>query len=266
MKKIFYSLYTFFHHKKTGVIFFLLFCGLTATVSAHPPSELTVEYNTDANILTVTLTHSVSDPALHFIYRIDVFQNGTHLFSEEYYNQPSDSTFSYTYPLDAQIGETLSVFAECNLGGSLTESIIVGEGTSTRAPPNLWPFHAVFMTSGLLLMAVALFNILQKSPPKTWLTAHKASGTLSILLVGIGLIIGLYMVSQSEGGHFRVIHAYIGLLTLALSFLTPILGFYALKNRRTVLSLRPLHIWIGRIAFLLIVVTIISGLYQAGIL
>jgi hypothetical protein len=255
------------YYKKTAVLaLFLLFCAFTVPVSAHPPSEMILEYDTDAQLLTVTLTHSVSDPSLHFIYRIDISLNGFLMIQEEYINQSTNATFFYTYPLDAQSGDSIYVFAECNLGGSLTDTLVVGQGLSSKTPPQLWPFHAVFMTGGLLLMVVALFNILQKAPPAAWLKAHKTSGTLSVLLVITGLIIGLYMVSQSGGGHFRVLHAYSGGLTLIVSFLTPLLGFTALKKRRDIPSLRPLHIWTGRIAIFLIIMTVVSGLYQAGLL
>jgi hypothetical protein len=262
----FSTLFSSIYHKKFLVLtLFLLFCAFTAFTSAHPPSEMTLEYDTDAHLLSVTLTHSVSDPSLHFVYLIEISLNDSLILHKEYDSQPTAGTFSYTYPIDAKPGDTFHVFADCNLGGSIEDTIMVGEGPSTRAPPTLWPYHAIFMTSGLLLMAVSLLNVLQKTPPNAWLKAHKTSGTLSVLLVIIGLSIALYMVSQSGGSHFRVSHAYIGIAALITSFLMLILGFVALRKRPNP-PLRSTHIWIGRIAFVLIILTVISGLYQAGLL
>jgi hypothetical protein len=255
-----------FHHKKVVVALFFLFCGLTAPATTHAPSEITLEYDENSQLLTVILTHSVSDPTLHFVFRIDILKNGSLVSSEEYTNQPTSSTFSYTFQIDAKTGDTLEVIASCILGGSITGSINIGGGPSSKVPPNLWLFHAGFMTGGLFLMFVAIFNILQKAPPHAWLTAHKLSGTLGVLLVIIGLLISVYMVSQTGGGHIRVPHAYIGLITLAISFLIPIFGIGALKKRREIPSLRSIHIWMGRIGLILIIVTILFGLFQVGVL
>lgn len=250
--------------KTVFLILLFLFCGLLSQASAHAPSEMTLDYDVDTHMLTVTLTHSVSDPTLHFVFRIDIEKNGSPVFSEEYSNQPTTSEFSYSFGVDAMPGDTLDVMAWCNLGGSITGSIDIGGSPSTRASPHLWPFHAAFMTGGLLLMMVALFNIFQKVPSHAWLRAHKLSGTAGVVLAIAGLLIAVYMVSQAGGSHIAVPHAYSGVITLVISFLTPVLGIGALKKRRETPSLRSIHIWIGCIALLLIVVTIISGLFQAG--
>lgn len=132
--------------------------------------------------------------------------------------------------------------------------------------PALWPFHAVFMTTGLLLMAVAVATVKKKAPKTWWFKAHKVTGGLAVVIVLIGLITALYMVSQSGGGHFRVSHAYLGILTLLFSVITPVVGTLSAKWKSHKPQVRSIHIWCGRAAVFLIVVVIVSGLMQAGVL
>ena len=249
-----------------AIFLFMCFCtALFVSVSAHPPSDMVLSYDTDSQTLTVTLVHNVSDPFTHYVYRIEIKKNGTVYTVEEFIDQPTDSKFRYTFSVAAVKGDTIEVTADCNLGGSIHGELYVGNDTEVDIPA-LWPIHAGFMSIGLLLMIGAVVNVLNKTPKTWWLRAHKIVGGLSVLLVVIGLVTAVYMVSLSSGGHFKVVHAYLGIITLLFSVITPLVGFITLKKRENRPATRRLHILFGRIAVILILVTILSGLLQAGVL
>lgn len=238
-----------------------------ASISGHAPSEMELTYDSDSQTLHVTIVHGVSDPATHYVYRIHIVKNGADFLTQEYESQPTDSQFSHTFQVPAAPGDVLEVTAECNLGGSIAETLEIGKSATARVKvPEVWPFHAGLMSVGLFLMLVAVGNVVGKTPKGSWLKAHKVVGGLSIALVVCGLIVGGYMVSLAGGGHLRVPHAYVGAVTLLFSVVTPILGFTALKWKAHRRPVRTMHVWVSRTTIALIIVTIVSGLMQAGIL
>lgn len=255
----------------TAVLLGIFLLGVTAPVlvSAHAPSTMQLEYDSSSQTLQVTLTHDVSDVTTHYVYRIQITINGADIITKEYEGQPTDSQFTYTFQIPVSPGDVIEVTAECNLGGSITERLEVGTTRTTAAEtevPKLWPLHAGFMVTGLFLMIVAVANVVNKTPKRWWLKAHKAVGVLSIALVITGLVLAFYMVSQLGGGHLRVPHAYVGVLTLLFSILSPFLGFTTLTWKAHRRPLRTTHVWVSRITVGLLVITLVSGLLQAGVL
>ena len=247
----------------------LAICLVSAPVSigSHAPSEMELTYDSDSQTLRVTIVHRVSDPATHYVYRIHIAKNGADFVTQGYENQPTDSQFSYTFQVPAAPGDVLEVTAECNLGGSIAKTLEIGKTAAAEVKvPELWPFHAGFMSVGLFLMLVAVGNVVGKTPKGSWLKAHKVVGGLSIALVVCGLIVASYMVSLAGGGHLRVPHAYVGAVTLLFSVVTPILGYTALTWKAHRRPVRTVHVWVSRATIALIIVTIVSGLMQAGIL
>lgn len=243
----------------------LVLAVVSVPVHAHAPSDMTLAYNSDSQTLRVTLVHNVADPFTHYVYRIEIKKNGTVYTVEEFENQPTDSQFQYSFSVSAVRGDTLEVTAECNRGGSLAGEVTV-DGTEEVKAPQVWPIHAVFMSVGLVLMVIAVINVLNKTPESWWFKAHKILGGLAIGCVVIGFVTAVYMVSVSGGSHFRVSHAYIGILTILFSVITPLVGTVSVKWKGHKPQMRNVHIWCGRITVVLIVVTILSGLLQAGII
>ena len=129
----------------------------------------------------------------------------------------------------------------------------------------LWMIHASLMSLGFFLVIVNLSNVVFKIPVKGWFRIHKIAGILSVMFLVLGISVAIFMVSQFGGSHFRVYHAYFGLSTLILLVLTPVIGYLSsnLKQKR---YMRSIHIWIGRIDLLMIMITLISGLMQVGII
>jgi hypothetical protein len=227
---------------------------------------MTLSYEPDSETLVVTLVHTVGDPLTHYVYRIEVKKNGVIYTTEEFENQPTDAQVHYSFSVSAARGDTLEVTAACNRGGSLTAELVVGDTQKDVTVPQLWPVHAVFMSVGLALMVVSVFNVVNKAPRSWWFKAHKTIGGLAVVCVVIGLATAVYMVSASSGGHFKVPHAYLGIVTMFFSVVTPFVGFISVKSRGRRPQMRKLHLWCGRVAVVLIVVTLGSGLLQAGII
>jgi len=122
-------------YKKIVVCFVM--CLLTVTVYnidvfAHPPQDMQLEYDFDSQTLSVTITHNTLDPNSHYIYKVEIEKNEVVYLTEEYDNQPTADTFTYTYEIEADIGDLLSVVAYCSLYGSLTDSLTV---TGDNNPP-----------------------------------------------------------------------------------------------------------------------------------
>jgi hypothetical protein len=256
--------------KRSVFVFIFILANVLAflilPVTAHAPSEMTLEYDLDSQVLTVTIVHNVSDPTSHYIFNIKIQINTTETY--EYTSQPTSSEFSYTYNVPASEGDIIVVTAECNHGGSIMQTLVVGPSTTKTDEilvPDLYPVHAGLMSVGLVFMFVAVGNVLNKSPKAWWLKAHKVTGAVGSICIVLGLLIAASMVSQTGGPHLRVLHGYLGLLTVLCTIVTPFIGLKALNWRKKWPKLRLVHIWISRITIILIIITIVSGMMQAGL-
>jgi len=113
-------------------IIILLFTTIPSTVIAHGPSEVIVKYDFDNQQLEVTITHNVGDPNSHYINKIELYKNSILIDTQEYDNQPTSSTFSYTYDISAEDGDVLKAHAYCNRGGDLSSELTVVGPTQPR--------------------------------------------------------------------------------------------------------------------------------------
>jgi hypothetical protein len=75
--------------------------------------------------LSVTITHTVSDPTSHYVKTVTVMSNGKVVQTMTYSSQPAADTFTYTYTVDAAPGTELSAQASCNYFGSDTGTVTV---------------------------------------------------------------------------------------------------------------------------------------------
>ena len=105
-------------------IFFIVFLTIASlNVKANPPNDMTLEYNSNTNTLTVSIAHAVSDNTTHYIVSIVVSVNGSVDQSHGYTSQPDLGYFVYNYTLITKNGSVISVTASCNQGGSLTRTL-----------------------------------------------------------------------------------------------------------------------------------------------
>jgi desulfoferrodoxin (superoxide reductase-like protein) len=102
-----------------GVGFLLALKGISA---AHPPVSMDVALQPEGK-LRVQVSHTVNDPAKHFINRIVVMKDGK-VIAEQGFGQQADKTGQ-----DVEIavtglakGQTIQVEADCNIFGSLKKT------------------------------------------------------------------------------------------------------------------------------------------------
>jgi hypothetical protein len=129
-----------------------------------------------------------------------------------------------------------------------------------------WPYHAVLMSLGLLLMATGVTIARFMKKKKWWLKAHRLLGSAGAASSVIGIIFAFYMVGSSGGIHFRVTHTFLGALTAIFIISMPILGVLLLKIKKKRNIIRNVHRWSGRITLVLMLFTIIGGLLLVGII
>jgi hypothetical protein len=92
---------------------------------ANAPQDVKIFYDSDSQILTVTITHKSPAKGLHYIKYVEIKKNGAVLSNNKYENQPDPETFTYTYKLPAAEGDTLDVTATCSLWGHKTATLAV---------------------------------------------------------------------------------------------------------------------------------------------
>jgi hypothetical protein len=210
--------------------------------------------------LTATITHTVADPTTHYVYRVAILVNGVPANTILYSSQPSDSQFTYHYPVNAAPGDLIEVTAECNIAGSITRALVVGEGQEQEgASTPFWPYHALIMTVGFILLIAAVLMVQFGKTVPGWYHWHKRLAHTGSVLIVIGLAVAYYMVEISGGPHIRVGHAVIGITTIALLVLTILLGYAKEKVRPPKLYLRTVHIISGIVTILFLIATILSA-------
>jgi len=119
--------------------------------------------------------------------------------------------------------------------------------------------HATCMTAAFVLLVVGAGIAVGRRRNKRWLDAHKKLGTLSPLLVAVGLIIAYLAVASYSDLHFTIPHAWFGLLTAAAVIATQSLGLAILKNKGGI-RFRAAHRWMGRLSLGMMFLMIVSGL------
>jgi hypothetical protein len=138
-----------------GILVLLL---LVIPASAHPPSDLALSYQ--PGDLAVTITHNVANASAHYVYRVTILVNGVPLDTILYESQSSDNRFTYQYPVNGAPGDAIEVTADCNIGGSISRTVVVGTETAPETPPLvLWPYHALFQVLGFSLLIAAVLLV-----------------------------------------------------------------------------------------------------------
>ena len=132
--------------------------------------------------------------------------------------------------------------------------------------PEFWIIHASLMVIGFILMIVGITLAKVFKKKKWWLKNHKILGILGAVISIAGLVMAFIMVSLGSGVHFRVPHAFLGILAIIFAILAPGLGSAQFKVKKNKAKIRFAHRWVGRIAAVLMLINIISGLILVGIL
>jgi hypothetical protein len=101
----------------------VLLALLPASGGAHPPKEVVLTYDQARQTVEVRITHSVSDPAKHFIEKVEIKKAGKTILKTDYKSQPDPATFVYVYPVEFGSGDVIEVKVSCSVFGSKTESL-----------------------------------------------------------------------------------------------------------------------------------------------
>ena len=106
-------------------------------VCANAPSDMTVSYNLENQDLQVTINHPVSDPTIHYIFKVEIKKNNVVYNTSSYTNQPDPNSFTYIYQINATTNDTIDVIASCIQGGSKTiqYTIATNNGESKKSTP-----------------------------------------------------------------------------------------------------------------------------------
>ncbi|MBN1794496.1 MAG: hypothetical protein JW844_05975 [Candidatus Omnitrophica bacterium] len=108
-----------------------LLCGVSIVLAAgiacaHPPTDITLTFNSETKILEVVITHPVSNPASHYVGKVDVSLNGRETLTQEISRQDNPTTQTVVYRIpDAKSGDIITLEAHCNLSGALARDIKV---------------------------------------------------------------------------------------------------------------------------------------------
>ena len=113
-----------------ALVFVLMIFYFYPQVSyADAPKDVTLEYDSSAQTLAVTITHKSSFPGFHHIKTVEIKNNAAVISTTNYDSQHGKSQFTYTYKLAAVQGDKLEVTATCNMSGSKTATITVSRAT-----------------------------------------------------------------------------------------------------------------------------------------
>jgi hypothetical protein len=115
----------------------MLVVGYSIGVFAHPPSDMALDYDFENQILDVTITHVTLDENSHYIYKVEIEKNDVTMITEEYENQPTKDTFTYSYDIEANTGDKLTVTAFCSLYGSLAKTLTVAGDNNPPTRPQI---------------------------------------------------------------------------------------------------------------------------------
>ncbi|MEE9116859.1 MAG: hypothetical protein V3U09_08185, partial [Thermoplasmata archaeon] len=175
------------------------------------------------------------------------------------------TSWSVSIPL-AEGQNLITITTSDSSGNTASASITVNYEPPDSQPSDetatLWVYHATLMSIGFVLLVVTIVISTSMRKKKWWLKAHMSLGFLGAIFAILGLLWGLYMVSTWGAPHFRVPHAFLGLITITFAVIQPILGFLQSKSKK----IRQVHRWMGRGLVMLMLLTMIAGLYQAGVL
>lgn len=100
---------------------------LSTPASAHRPKSMDLKYEPGTQTLSVTIVHSVKNPAKHYIEEISISVNGKKVSEHEYKNQSDKKSFTVEYSVAAKDGDTIKVKAGCNYFGSRSAKLILGK-------------------------------------------------------------------------------------------------------------------------------------------
>jgi len=136
-------------------IFFIVFLTIAGiNVRAHPPDDMSLEYNSSTNTLKVSITHGVSDNTSHYVISVVVKVNGSIDQTHIYTSQPDLVFFIYEYTVIINIGSTIEVTATCSITGDITRILGDTTGPTDGVIPGYLELYLVLVVSVISLLII----------------------------------------------------------------------------------------------------------------
>ncbi len=102
--------------------------GFATSGFGHPPSEVSARFDTDNQLLTVTVMHGVKDASKHYVGDIEVELNGKKMTEQQFMRQTDVNVQEAVYKIiDAQVGDKIKVTAACNISGKNSAEITIAK-------------------------------------------------------------------------------------------------------------------------------------------
>ena len=111
-----------------GILFCLFMISSSVTVLAHPPKDITIEFNKETKTLKITITHPVNPDTIkkHFIKDIKVYLDNEMVIQQTFKSQSSANAQEVSYVLvDAEKGNKIRIEAQCCIVGSLDKTFTI---------------------------------------------------------------------------------------------------------------------------------------------
>ena len=144
-KKIFYVISIFF-------VVFLTIAG--ANVRAHPPDNMSLEYNSGTNTLKVSISHLVSNNITHRVNSVVIKVNCSTVQTHNYDSQPDIAFFTYEYTVATSNESVIQVTATCSQGGSITRTLGGTCGSTGGDIPGYMGLYLILIVSVITLLTL----------------------------------------------------------------------------------------------------------------
>jgi hypothetical protein len=149
-----------------GMVLITLMISFPASrVSAHPPANVSLDYNFSTQVLTVSVSHSVSNVNTHYIEQIVIEKNSVQVDSRDYTSQDSTASMSDTFNINATHGDILKATAICSISGSGFDEITVidpASSTTTTSTTQDFPMTLVIGLGVVILGVVSVIILIIK--------------------------------------------------------------------------------------------------------
>ncbi len=119
------------------------------------------------------------------------------------------------------------------------------------------PIHFTLMITGVVLMLVAAYVVVAKKTG--WFAMHKAFGILGALSAIAGFVSIFLLKYKMSYPHFSSLHGIAGLTAVIILLLVLISAVMAASGIK---AARTFHIWLGRVAAVLLLLMIASGIFR----
>ncbi len=93
---------------------------------AHPPKNVTLEYDSDTKVLAAVIDHSVNNTSKHYVHKVVVEVNGKKRVEQTFMRQMDGEQHEVMYKIvDVDEGDKITVTGYCNISGKKKSELII---------------------------------------------------------------------------------------------------------------------------------------------